>query len=232
MDTVLKIIVVEDHDALREMTVESLCDLGHQAIGVDSAEALPDWVGRPPDVMVIDLNLPGEDGISLAQRVRVAQPGIGIVMLTARSLTAEKTLGYQSGADIYLTKPTSVEELGAALQAVARRLKPARLLGATPDAAFTLNLPRLLLTGPAATVSLNAMEAAVLSALACALWQRMENWKLHKLLSKSEASYSKARLEMVIFRLRKKLVQAGADAHAIKVIRQVGYQLSVTVRME
>jgi DNA-binding response OmpR family regulator len=230
--TLLKIIVVEDHDALREMTVEALCDQGHHAIGVDSAEALPDWLGTPPDVMVIDLNLPGEGGISLARRVRAVQPGIGIVMLTARALTAERTLGYESGADIYLTKPTSVEELGAALQAVARRLKPEQSIGAARDAAFMLNWPRLLLTGPAAQVSLNPAEAAVLSALSSALHQRMENWQLHKLLSKSEASYSKARLELVIFRLRKKMVQAGADVHAIKVIRQVGYQLSVCVRVD
>jgi DNA-binding response OmpR family regulator len=89
----------------------------------------------------------------------------------------------------------------------------------------------LLLTGPAGVVSLNALEAAMLSALAGALWQRLENWQLLKLLSKSEASHSKSRLEVVIFRLRKKLVQAGADAHAIKVIRQVGYQLGVAVRL-
>jgi DNA-binding response OmpR family regulator len=152
-------------------------------------------------------------------------------MLTARSQTAERALGYQSGADIYLTKPTSIEELGAALQAVARRLRPARPDAAVPETAYTLDWPRLLLTGPAGVVSLNALEAAVLSALAGALWQRLENWQLLKLLSKSEASHSKSRLEVVIFRLRKKLVQAGADAHAIKVIRQVGYQLGVAVRL-
>jgi DNA-binding response OmpR family regulator len=231
VDTVLKIIVVEDHDALREMTVEALCEQGHHTIGVDSAEALPDWLGTPPDVMVIDLNLPGEDGISLARRVRAAQPGIGIIMLTARSQTAEKTLGYQSGADIYLTKPTSVEELSAALQAVARRLKPAGAVPAERVCPFTLDMQRLVLSGPQAQVSLNALEATVVSALTSALWQRLENWQLLKLLSKSEASYTKARLEVLIFRLRKKLVQAGADEHAIKVIRQVGYQLGVAVRV-
>ncbi len=231
MDAVLNIIVVEDHDSLREMTVEALCDQGHHAIGVDSAEALPDWLGRPPDVMVVDLNLPGEDGLNLARRVRAAQPGIGIIMLTARSQSVDKTTGYQSGADIYLTKPTSIEELSAALQAVARRLKPVAAHAASPAAAFALDRTRVLLTGPAGQVSLNALEATVLSALCSALGQRMENWQLVKLLSKSEASYTKARLEVLIFRLRKKLVQAGADEHAIKVIRQVGYQLGVAVRV-
>jgi DNA-binding response OmpR family regulator len=231
MDAVLNIIVVEDHDSLREMTVEALCAQGHQAIGADSAEALPDWLGMPPDVMVIDLNLPGEDGISLARRVRATRPGIGIIMLTARSQTFDKTAGYQSGADIYLTKPASAEELGAALQAIARRLKPASSTGVEGDSDITLDWQRLILTGPLGTVSVNALEAKVLSALASALGQRMENWQLVQLLVKSEASYTKARLEVLIFRLRKKLLQAGADAHAIKVVRQVGYQLGVSVRV-
>lgn len=231
MDAVLNIIVVEDHDALREMTVEALCEQGHHAIGVDCAEALPDWLGMPPDVMVIDLNLPGEDGISLALRIRATQPGIGIVMLTARNQTFEKTLGYQSGADIYLTKPISVEELSAAIQAIARRLKPAAALAGVPVASFTLDRQRLTLSGPAGQVSLNALETTVLSALTGALGQRLENWQLVKLLGKTQASYTKASLDVLIFRLRKKLTQSGADGHAIKVIRQVGYQLSVAVRV-
>ena len=57
MDAVLNIIVVEDHDTLREMTVEALCEQGHHAIGVDSAETLPDWVGMPPDVISTMSNL-------------------------------------------------------------------------------------------------------------------------------------------------------------------------------
>ena len=69
----LNIVVVEDHDALREVTVEALSQRGHHVRGVDSAEALPDEPGLLPiDLMVIDLNLPGEDGISLAARIRAA----------------------------------------------------------------------------------------------------------------------------------------------------------------
>lgn len=232
MVAVLNIIVVEDHDGLREMTVEALCLQGHRAIGVDCAETLPDLQHNPPDVMVIDLNLPGEDGISLAQRVRATHPGIGIIMLTARSQTTEKTLGYESGADIYLTKPTSVEELGAALQAVARRLKPAATPVAQAVIPFTLERQRMILSGPGGQAHLNAMETSVLNALAGAPGQRMENWELVRVLSKTEAGYTKARLEVLIFRLRKKLTQAGADTHAIKVIREVGYQLNVVFLVE
>lgn len=231
MDTVLNILLVEDHDALRDMTLDALRGQGHHVVGVDSAEALPDWLGMPPDVMVIDLHLPGEDGISLARRVQAARPGIGIIMLTARSQMADKALGYQSGADIYLTKPVSIEELGAALQAVARRLKPPSAPAAAAPAGLTLDMNRLELRGPLAAVGLSQAEATVLSALAAALHQRLENWQLVKLLGKTDATYTKAHLEVLIFRLRKKLAQAGVEDHSIKVIRQVGYQLVVAVRV-
>ena len=177
------------------------------------------------------INLPGEDGVSLPQRVRATQPGIGIIMLTVRSKNVDRTTGYQSGADIYPTKPTSQEELGAALQAASLRLKPP---GAVPEQrvlAFTLDMQRFMLAGPQAQVSLNALEATVVSALTSAVWKRLENGLILKLLAKSETSYSKARLEVLIFRLRKKLVQASVEEHAIKVSCQVGYQLGVAVRV-
>jgi DNA-binding NtrC family response regulator len=117
------------------------------------------------------INLPGEDGVSLPQRVRATQPGIGIIMLTVRSKTVDRTTGYQSGADIYPTKPTSQEELGAALQAASLRLKPP---GAVPEQrvlAFTLDMQRFMLAGPQAQVSLNALEA---TGRQCSDQRRME----------------------------------------------------------
>lgn len=129
--------------------------MGHHAVGVDCAEALDDEIGAfPVDLLVIDLNLPGEDGISLARRLRAAQPGIGIIMVTSRNQISEKLSGYESGADLYLTKPTSVEELGAAVQALARRMK--RHQQSQPD--FLLNFGALFLQGPQDGVSLSAQK--------------------------------------------------------------------------
>ncbi|MDO9140741.1 MAG: response regulator, partial [Methylobacter sp.] len=119
----MNIIVIEDHEVLREVTIAALQDMGHIVEGIESAEALPVLLeGFQANIMVLDLNLPGEDGISLAQRLRKSHPEIGIIMVTARMELDDKLAGYQSGADIYLTKPTSIEELGAAVQALSRRL--------------------------------------------------------------------------------------------------------------
>jgi len=119
----VKIIVVEDHEALREVTVSALQDMGHKVRGIACAETLNQELQTDcPHVLILDLNLPGEDGISLARRVRKVHPEIGIIMVTARNQLGDKLTGYDSGADIYLTKPTSIEELSAAIQALSRRL--------------------------------------------------------------------------------------------------------------
>ena len=234
MLTRLNIIVVEDHEALREVTVAALQVDGHHVTGVASGQALnalqADPSTPPTDLLVLDLNLPGEDGISLARRIRQTQPGVGIVMVTARGRLAERMEGYESGADLYLTKPASLDELRTAIKALTRRLK--RLdsgRGAVPAATLRLNRRQLVLFGPAAQVELSAAEVELLAALARAPQQRLENWQLVELLGKTESIYRKSSLQVLIFRLRKKLAQAGASAHAIKVIRHIGYQLGVTI---
>lgn len=142
MDSGLNIIVVEDHDDLREMTVEALCAFGYQARGVACAEKLDEELKKGhADVLVLDLNLPGEDGVSLSRRIRASQPGMGIIMVTVREQIQDRITGYGSGADLYLTKPTSIEELHAAIEALARRLTahtPSFLVHDNADAGKTL----------------------------------------------------------------------------------------------
>ena len=96
MATPLNILVVEDHDALRAVTVEVLRMQGHAVMEAASAEALDELSPeRRFDVAVLDLNLPGEDGFSLAARLRKACPGIGIVMVTVRHALDDKLTAYQ-----------------------------------------------------------------------------------------------------------------------------------------
>ena len=224
MHPALNILVVEDHDDLREATVEALTAQGHVVRGVDCAEALPDERGPwPIDLMVVDLNLPGEDGISLARRIRTAQPEVGIIMVTARNQLKQRLAGYESGADIYLTKPTSIDELLAAITALGRRIKPP----APVDQPLTLDLATFSLRGPQGVASLSAHEAALLAALVRARDHQLETWQLIALSFKEVNEASKRALEVQVVRLRKKLVQAGAPEQPIKVIRGQGYKLCV-----
>ena len=227
MDTPLNIVVVEDHADLREATVAALCSMGHDARGIDCAEALDDELGAfRADLLVLDLNLPGEDGLSLARRIRAAEPGIGIIMVTGRTQVNDRMRGYGSGADIYLPKPASVEELGAAIQALARRIRPA----ASAGDAISLNPTKLQLQGPKQQVNVSDHESTLLLALSKAKDHRLENWQLMELSGSAVEDQSKAVLEVQIARLRKKLEQAGAPAPTIKAIRGTGYQLCVAVQ--
>lgn len=226
MDSPLNIIVVEDHDDLREITVAALGYLGHKVRGAHCAEALDDELGSfRADVLVLDLNLPGEDGLSLARRMRSAMPRIGIIMVTVREQIPDKTQGYDSGADLYLTKPTSMEELGAAIRALSRRLLPNRSM----EAMIRLNPLRLQLHGPEAVVNVSNQEALLLIALGKAVHQRLETWQMLEILEVNPGGISKNALEVQITRLRKKLGQVGAKDPTIKAIRGTGYQLCVPV---
>lgn len=227
MATVLNIVVVEDHDSLRESTVEALRSQGHQVIGLDCAEALPELNNLSIDLMIIDLNLPGEDGVSLAKRIRDAQPNIGIIMLTARVQAADRVMGYESGADIYLTKPTSLEELTAAIQSLARRIKPAH----SETAVLKLDIMHLTLSGRLKTISLTKHESALLQAFVLVNERKLETWQLIQVLGKSEQDYSKSALELMIVRLRKKLIEAGSQQKPIQAIREYGYQLCETIHL-
>lgn len=229
MDTPLNILVVEDHDDLREATVAALRAMGYAAQGVDCAEAMDEVLGRfRPDIVLLDLNLPGEDGLSIAQRLRAAEPGLGLIMVTARNRPQDVRKGYDSGADIYVTKPTSPDELDAAIQALLRRLRPA-----TPvPTRLRLNRQTLCLTGPQGSAPVSDGDAQLLTALARARDQRLETWQLLELLGKSLDDPEKRALTVQIVRLRKKLEHAGAAEPTIKSIRGTGYQLCVRLQVE
>lgn len=227
MGTSLNIIVVEDHDDLRETTVASLADMGHFVRGVASAEALDDeLIEFAAELLLLDLNLPGEDGISLAKRVRAVQPNLGIIMVTARAHAKDKAVGYNSGADIYLTKPTSIEELGAAVSALGRRIRPVSL----STSGIYFNQGTLQLHGQD-VIDISNAEGILLSAFVRSHDHRLEHWQLLELAGKTLDEASKSALEVQIARLRKKLQQVGAGNPAIKSLRGTGYQLCVPVEI-
>ena len=222
MDPRVNILVVEDHDDLRDATVMALSALGYNVAGVANAEAIDDELGRfNSDILILDLNLPGEDGLSVARRMRLAMPGIGIIMVTARSHGSDIASGYANGADIYLTKPISPESLNAAIGALLRRIKaPTR-----SQDRFQLDLQTLELRKQDKRVNISEADAILLRALARSRDQRMETWQLLELLEKNLTEQEKKALSVQIFRLRKKLSEVGASEPTIKSIRGMGYQL-------
>lgn len=228
MDTKLNIIVIEDHDVMREMIVESLQSKGHHVVGIDCAEALAEIQGSlHVDLLLVDLNLPGESGLSLTKRLRVTHPDLGIIMLTARGQLSERMEGYETGADIYLTKPIPTEELNAAINALARRLRH----NAIKDDTLRLDIIKLTLANGQKSIGLTENETALLEAFSLASGGRLETWQLNDVLGKTQDANSKSSLEMQITRLRKKMLQVCNEPNPIKSIRQFGYQLCVLMQV-
>jgi DNA-binding response OmpR family regulator len=229
MDSPLNIVVVEDHDGLRDMTVQALKELDCLAVGVSCAEEVDESSYPVVDIYIIDLNLPGEDGISLSNRIRASSPKAGIIIISARKLIHQKLEGYESGADFYLTKPTSIEELSAVIKAFKRRF---RGVMQSRDKTFKLNVVEMNLYSAYSLddkVGLAHHEVTLLAALARAPNNRLENWQLIQLSGKNGVKVSKGTLEVQILRLRKKLLQVGASETAIKGIRGLGYQLCISL---
>ncbi|UCU92304.1 response regulator transcription factor [Hydrogenophaga taeniospiralis] len=225
----LRILVVEDNDELRDATLTCLHHRGHDARGVPMAEDIDDVTGGfVPDVYVIDLNLPDEDGLSLTRRLRAAHPGVGIVITTARTLIGDKVVAYESGADMYLTKPVHPQELIASLSALGSRL---RVRDHQPSA-MSFDLTRQQLSGPNGNVELTASDALILTALARAPGQKLERWQISAIVCGDDAATTSAGvLEMRIARLRKKLSAVGAPSPQIKALHKVGYALCCPVML-
>lgn len=226
----LRILVVEDNDSLREATVDFLCAQGHDASGVVCAEEVDDTpMETLPDLYLIDVHLPGENGFSLAQRLRQAQPAVGIVLITARGQLNDRLEGYQRGADNYLAKPVEQAELLACIQTLAHRLKP---MPATTASSMVLHRHSLHLQGPQGQAVLNQGEYLLLASLCRAAGNKLERWQAMQLLDPNEKGLVPANLEMRISALRKKLATCGAPEDAIRTLRGYGYALSypVTIR--
>ncbi len=229
----LNIVIVEDHDALREVMVEMLQTQGHHVQGLDCAEALDDSLIRSRiDLLISDLNLPGADGYSLTRRFRAAHPLAGIIMVTARNALDDKVNGYGVGTDIYLAKPVSPDELVAAVNSVARRLN-AQSAQSKPQTGTSLQFDsrRSVLSGPLGDCTLVAAESTILTALARAPDQRLEVWQLLELLNLDLDTYTKSTFEVRLARLRKKLVQVGAEKASLRVIERGVYQLAIALRV-
>lgn len=230
----LNIVLVEDHDVLRLMVKQALEEAGHSVVALSCAEELEDEAGgQPVDVFLIDLNLPGEDGLSLTTRVRSSYPLAGLIVVTARSSLHDKLEGYASGADLYLSKPVEVPELCAAVAALGRRRQRVdHLMQHQQMQLFTLHQQKMSLSKPGGqAVALTAAEVSILATFSRAPGQRIAYWQIAETLGLNLETYAKSSLEVRIVRLRKKLVEAGVSTTAIESVRNHGYQLCIALQV-
>jgi DNA-binding response OmpR family regulator len=230
----LRIALVEDDPLLRKEMHYHLKQQGFLVYALDRGSSLDELLlTEPIDTLILDLNLPVEDGLSIAKRIRLSIPSIVIIMLTARTAIPERLKGYEAGADIYLSKPIDPEELTAALLSQHRRAQ--RSLAASPG--LTLSLQSLSLTSMASQqkVYLTNSEKVFLTALAQATSHLLESDMICEILSQRAGvtNIGRRSLESLVSRLRKKIAVLMPDdpSSPIKAIWGVGYQLCVPIEL-
>jgi DNA-binding NarL/FixJ family response regulator len=115
-----KLMIVEDNIALNDVLTEFLNVAGYNIDSFFSSNEIDSLRGY--DIAVLDLNLPGEDGLSIASRIKAVSPATGIILLTIRSDLEDKLKGYETGADVFMPKPVDPSELLAVIKALLRRV--------------------------------------------------------------------------------------------------------------
>lgn len=226
MDTGIRIALIEDNDDLRDLLFRDISGAGYLVYSAGCADDLDDLAAcNAFNILVLDINLPGENGYSIARRYKKSNPHVHILMLTARVDVKDKIIGYESGADIYLTKPVSSAELLAAIGSAARRI-----YNSDTDAELFLDLRKATLTGQG-SVDLNRQEMVILKALAESVEGNLPYYRLLELCGEEVHANSKSTLEVRIVRLRKKMAEIGVAGNAFRAIRGEGYQLLRRIRV-
>ena len=212
------VLLVEDDPDLRDILVTSLSFLGLNIRAVhDSHQLDREFSSRPADILLLDLNLPGEDGHAIAARYRRRHPDIGIVMLTARGDRHSRVMGYADGADQYFVKPADHEELALALQSLSRRLSPRK-------AHWVVDMCHLkLLTPEGRSCELTYNEIRILAAVAQGAGMVVKRSTLFGAAPHLDDVFAAQRLETALSRLRLKMKRQGLPPLPVKACHGVGY---------
>jgi DNA-binding response OmpR family regulator len=223
----LKILVVEDEPTLRNGLSDLLEGAGHMVEAVDDGlKAVARGVSPEVEMMVLDLALPGIDGLEVCRRLRAARPELMILMLTARAREDDKVEGLSTGADDYVTKPFAARELLARVEALQRRF---RRDGSTPipehielDGCL-IDLGRCTATRSGQTISLTAREVRILRLL---YQNRVRAMTRGELLEKAWGASSNLQtrtVDMTIANLRQKIERDASVPHIVTTVKGVGY---------
>jgi len=226
-----RILVVDDDQRLRELVVRYLGEQGFEARAVPDAAGMDKQLARERyDLVVLDLMLPGEDGLAICRRLRGQSTGPAIVMLTAKGDEVDRIVGLEMGADDYLPKPFNPRELVARINAVLRRRQPAGPPGA-PAAdtqvhrfgAFEFNLSTRSLAREGKQVALTTGEYSVLKVLVQHPRQPLSRDKLMELARGREYGVFDRSIDVQISRLRKIVEDDHAHPRHIQTVWGFGY---------
>jgi DNA-binding response OmpR family regulator len=228
MDHRPHIIVVEDEATQRQMLVDYLDKQNYRVSAADGGGALRRLVERElPELVLLDVGLPGEDGFALSRWLRERSGRIGIIMVTAASDTVDRVVGLETGADDYIGKPYEPRELLARIKSVLRRVTgtPATSGPRLRMGRRVLDLEKRVLADPAggAEETLTASEFDLLKVFAENPNRPLaRDWLLEVTAHREMEAFDRA-IDLRVTRLRRKIEVDPAHPDSIRTVRGVGY---------
>ena len=223
----MNLLLVEDDASMRATLERALSRRGMRITPcADGTQALARWRESAPDVVLLDLSLPGLDGLDVLEHARRDGLRTPVLVLTARGTVGDRILGLNAGADDYLPKPFDLDELEARVRALARRV-PAGSPAPAAAGGFRIGGLRLDAVNGAFyagddVLELTPRESALLRALAARPGQALAKEKLFEAVFPGEPEVQYEAIEVVVYRLRKKLAGTGV---ALVTLRGLGYLL-------
>lgn len=231
LETKAKILVLDDDLRLRDLLRRYLSEQGFQVVVAENAQAMNKlWMRERYDLLVLDLMLPGEDGLSICRRLRGGGDQTPIIMLTAKGEEVDRIIGLEMGADDYLPKPFNPRELVARIHAVLRRRVPEEAPGAPTEQGqvfqfgeFTLDLATRNLKKKGEHINLTTGEFSVLKVFARHVRQPLSREKLMELARGREYEVFDRSLDVQISRLRKLIEVDPTNPQYIQTVWGLGY---------
>ena len=220
----LRLLLVEDDKALRAVLAKRLHTEGYAVDQCDNgSDALDYLLAAPYDGVVLDIMLPGMDGLEVLKRFRKSNTAIPVLLLTARDGVADRVKGLDTGADDYLVKPFSFDELMARVRALLRKQAPQRRpLLKTEDSTIDTTLRKVSRAGR--EISLTAKEYALLEYFMRNAGQVLTREQIADHVWSIENTFSSNLVDVYVRYLRNKIEGEGS-ARLIQTVRGAGYTL-------
>lgn len=245
----MKLLLVEDNPTLQTTLQRALGRRGFEVLAcTDGTRALAQWRSTLPDLVLLDLSLPGQDGLMVLTQARAQGLTTPVIILTARGTVGDRILGLNTGADDYLPKPFDLDELEARIQALLRRRSPQ----ATPQpdhrsafgpvgnpafgSALTPAFGGLQMDREQGAVYVHGQplelpprELALLRALLAKPGHAIAKERLFEVVFAGELDVLPEAIEVVAYRLRKKLADTGVQ---LVTLRGLGYLLKLQTQAQ
>ena len=223
----MQLLLVEDDPTMQATLHRALTRRGMEVTAVgDGRAALSQWAARQPDAVILDLTLPGLDGLQVLQQARSRGLRTPVLILTARGTVGDRVMGLNAGADDYLPKPFDLDELEARLRALVRRSADPTVAPLAPSTVqigairYDKDSGALYLNGE--VMELTPRELALMHALLAQPGHAVTKERLYELVFPGQLDVQYEAIEVVVYRLRKKLAGTGLT---LMTLRGLGYLL-------